>query len=68
MKEQKIKVLAVMPMEPPKEIELDNTLEAMQNFVGELIECITSAPAHPRGPFDRPVEWQAGWPQKGCWI
>ena len=28
-------------MELPKEIELDNTLEAMQNFVGGLIECIT---------------------------
>ena len=28
-------------MELPKEIELDNTLEAMQKFVGGLIECIT---------------------------
>ena len=43
MKEQKIKVLALLPMELPKEIELDNTLEAMQNFVGGLIECITFA-------------------------
>lgn len=42
MKEEKIKVLALLPMELPKEIELDNTLEAMQNFVGGLIECITS--------------------------
>lgn len=41
MEEQKIKVLAFLPMELPKEIELDNTLEAMQNFVGGLIECIT---------------------------
>ena len=41
MKEEKIKVLALIPMELPKEIELDNTLEAMQNFVGGLIECIT---------------------------
>ena len=48
MKEAKIKVLALLPMELPKEIELDNTLEAMQNFVGihqqpavwHLIECI----------------------------
>lgn len=42
MKEEKIKVLALLPMELPKEIELDNTLEAMQKFVGGLIECITS--------------------------
>ena len=41
MKEAKIKVLALLPMELPKEIELDNTLEAMQKFVGGLIECIT---------------------------
>ena len=40
MKEEKIKVLALPPMELPKEIELDNTLEAMQKFVGGLIECI----------------------------
>lgn len=40
MKEEKIKVLALLPMEPPKEIELDNNLESMQNFVGGLIECI----------------------------
>ena len=40
MKEEKIKVLALLPMELPKELELDNTLEAMQNFVGGLIECI----------------------------
>ena len=41
MKEAKIKVLALLPMELPKEIDLDNTLEAMQKFVGGLIECIT---------------------------
>ena len=34
MKEEKIKVLALLPMELPKEIDLDNTLEAMQKFVG----------------------------------
>ena len=32
MKEEKIKVLALLPMELPKEIDLDNTLEAMQNL------------------------------------
>lgn len=41
MKEERIKVLALLPMELPKEIELNNTLEAMQKFVGGLIECIT---------------------------
>ena len=41
LKEEKIKVLALLPMELPKEIDLDNTLEAMQKFVGGLIECIT---------------------------
>lgn len=41
MKAEKIKVLALLPTELPKEIELDNTLEAMQKFVGGLIECIT---------------------------
>ena len=40
MKEEKIKVLALLPMELPKEIELDNTLEAMQKFVGGLIESL----------------------------
>ena len=29
MKEEKIKVLALPPMELPKEVDLDNTLEAM---------------------------------------
>ena len=32
MKEQKIKVLALLPMELPKEIELDNTLEAIHRL------------------------------------
>ena len=32
MKEEKIKVLALLPMELPKEIELDNTLEAMVQY------------------------------------
>lgn len=41
MKKEKIKVLALLPMELPKEIELDNTLEAMQKFVGGHIECLT---------------------------
>ena len=41
MEEQKIKVLALLPMELPKEIELDNTLEAMQKFVDGNIECLT---------------------------
>ena len=41
MKETKIKVLALFPMELPKEIELDNTLEAMQKFVGGNIECLS---------------------------
>ena len=42
MKEEKIKVLALLPMELPKEIKLDNTLEAMQKFVDGNIECLTS--------------------------
>ena len=32
MKEEKIKVLALLPMELPEEIELDNTLEAMNIY------------------------------------
>ena len=40
MKEEKIKVLALLPMEPPKVVELDYTLEAMQKFVGGNIECL----------------------------
>ena len=39
MKEAKIKVLELLPMEPPKVVELDYTLEAMQKFVGGNIEC-----------------------------
>ena len=41
IEEQKIKVLALLPMELPKEIELDNTLEAMQKFIDGDIECLT---------------------------
>ena len=40
MKEAKIKVLALLPMEPPKVVELDYTLEAMQKFGGGNIECL----------------------------
>ena len=63
MKEEKIKVLALLPIELPKEIELGNTLEAMQNFVGGLIES-TCPPLLPilqpistrnRFPFRTPI-------------
>ena len=40
LKEAKIKVLALLPLEPPKVVELENTLEAMQKFVGGNIECL----------------------------
>ena len=40
MKEAKIKVLALLPLELPKVVELDNTLEAMRKFVGGNIECL----------------------------
>ena len=40
MKETKIKVLALLPLELPKVVELDNTLEAMRKFVGGNIECL----------------------------
>ena len=53
MKEEKIKVLALLPMELPKEIELDNTLEAMQKFVGGLIECITLSDQNPNEKHHR---------------
>ena len=56
MKEERIKVLALLPMELPKEIELNNTLEAMQNFVGGLIECITLDEGKLLGlPLNRPL-------------
>ena len=40
MKEAKIKVLALLPMELPKEIELNNTLEAIRSdkFFGIVIK------------------------------
>ena len=41
MKEEKIKILALLPAELPKKIELDNNLEAMQKFVDGHIECLT---------------------------
>ena len=37
MKEEKIKVLALLPMELPKEIDLDNTLEAIFIFKTSFI-------------------------------
>ena len=39
MKEEKIRVLALLPTEYAKMVTIDNTLEAMQQFVGGLIEC-----------------------------
>lgn len=40
-------VLLVMPSERPKEIEIDGSLESMQNIVGGLIQVIY--------PFEDPV-------------
>ena len=40
MKEEKIRVLALLPPEYAKIVTIDNTLEAMQQFVGGLIECL----------------------------
>lgn len=40
MKEEKIRVLALLPTEYAKTVTLDNILEAIQQFVGGLIECI----------------------------
>ena len=40
-------VLLVAPLEPPRAAELDNTLEAMQQAVGGLIQAIY--------PFEEPV-------------
>lgn len=39
MKEEKIKCLLVEPYKLPREIEIDNTLEAEQKIVGGYIEC-----------------------------
>ncbi len=39
MEKEKIKCLLVEPYELPKEIEIDNTLEAKQDIVGGYIEC-----------------------------
>lgn len=40
MKEEKIRVLALLPTEYARMVTIDNTLEAMQQFVGGLIECL----------------------------
>lgn len=40
MKEEKIRVLALLPTEYAKMVTIDNTLEAMQQFDGGLIECL----------------------------
>ena len=37
---EKVKGLLVEPYELPKEIEIDNTLEAKQELVGGYIECV----------------------------
>lgn len=37
---EKIKVLLVEPYKLPREIEIDNTLEAKQEIVDGLIECV----------------------------
>ena len=77
MKEEKIKVLALLPMELPKEIELYNTLEAMQNFVGGLIECITlrdtgsevTLVCNDEGKLAWPAAQSSavGWSRCSCW-
>ena len=40
MEREKIKCLLVEPYKLPKEIEIDNTLEAKQEIVGGWIECV----------------------------
>ena len=40
MKEKRIKCLLVEPYKLPREIEIDNTLEAKQEIVNGLIECV----------------------------
>lgn len=40
MKEEKIRVLALLPTEYAKAVTIDNTLESMQRFVGGLIDCL----------------------------
>ena len=40
MKEERIKCLLVEPYKLPREIEIDNTLEAKQEIVDGLIECV----------------------------
>ena len=40
MEEKRIKCLLVEPYKLPREIEIDNTLEAKQEIVDGLIECV----------------------------
>ena len=40
MKEEKIQVLALLPMELPKEIDLDNTLEAMDGLQNAVVRML----------------------------
>ena len=40
MEEKRIKCLLVEPYKLPREIEIDNTLEAKQHLVGGYIECV----------------------------
>ena len=40
-------VLLVAPMEPPRRVEIENSLESMQAVVGGLIQAVY--------PFDEPV-------------
>ena len=40
-------VLLVVPMEPPRRVEIENSLESMQAVVGGLIQAVY--------PFDEPV-------------
>ena len=47
MKEEKLKILVVEPMQPPTVQEIDSNLEAMQRIVGGDIQAIY--------PFDDPV-------------
>ena len=42
-----INVLLVAPMEPPRRVEIVNSLESMQAVVGRLIQSVY--------PFDEPV-------------
>ena len=77
MKEAKIKVLALLPMEPPKVVELDYTLEAMQKFVGGNIECLPlcdlgaefTLVCNDEGKLAWPAAQSSavGWSRCSCW-